>query len=129
MALRADLAPAGISNTIADVLSRFNNELALQLAPGLQVATFQHHSSSSRTALLTQIKAEHECGSPAAHYRYTRGFSHGYGNLQIRVTCHHRSTRIWVLVLGLRVLAKSTCETRVLFLFYLPILLLLCYIF
>ena len=75
------------------------------------------------------IKAEHKCGSPAAHYRYTRGFSHGYGNLRIRVTCHHRSTRIWVLVLGLRVLAKSTCETRVLFLFYLPILLLLCYIF
>ena len=47
MVLRADLAPAGISNTVADVLSCFNNELALQLAPGLQVATFQHHSNSS----------------------------------------------------------------------------------
>ena len=26
-------------------------------------------------------KAEHECGSPAAHYRYTRGKTRGYGNL------------------------------------------------
>ena len=57
MALRADLAPAGISNTVADALSYFNNDLALQLAPGLQVATFQHHSSSSQMALLTQMVA------------------------------------------------------------------------
>ena len=42
----------------------------------------------------------------AGHHRYTRGFSHGYGNLQIRVTCHHRSTWIWVVVLG----AASTCH-------------------
>ena len=31
----------GIHNTVADALSRFNNEHALQLAPGLQVTTFQ----------------------------------------------------------------------------------------
>ena len=31
----------GISNTVADVLSRFNNELALQLSPGLEVTSFQ----------------------------------------------------------------------------------------
>ena len=31
----------GTGNTVADALSRFNNEFALQLAPGLHVATFQ----------------------------------------------------------------------------------------
>ena len=31
----------GTGNTVADALSHFNNELALQLAPGLHVATFQ----------------------------------------------------------------------------------------
>ena len=31
----------GISNTVADALSRFNNELALQLSPTLQVTSFQ----------------------------------------------------------------------------------------
>src|SRR6267154_510140 len=66
-------------------------------------------------------KAEHECGSPAAHYRYTRGKTRRYGNSRIRVTCHRRSTRIWVLVLVLRVLATSTCETKVLFYFILLI--------
>ena len=63
-------------------------------------------------------KAEHECGSPAAHYRYTRGKTRGYGNSRIRVTCHRRSTRIWVLILVLQVLATSTRETRVLFIYF-----------
>jgi hypothetical protein len=45
-------------------------------------------------------KAEHECGLPMAHYRYTHGKTHGYGNLQVRVTHDHRFTWIWVLVLG-----------------------------
>ena len=63
-------------------------------------------------------KAEHECGLPAALYRYTRGKTRGYGNSRVRVTCHDRSTRIWVLVLGLRVLATSTFETEVFILFY-----------
>jgi hypothetical protein len=30
----------GVNNTIADALSRFNNDLALKLAPGLQIFTF-----------------------------------------------------------------------------------------
>ena len=39
-------------------------------------------------------KALHESGLPAAHYRYTRGKTHGYGNSRIRVpviTGLHRS--------------------------------------
>ena len=40
-------------------------------------------------------KAEHECRSPAAHYRYTHGKTREYGNSQI-----------WVFVLG----AVSTCH-------------------
>ena len=48
----------------------------------------------------TLSKVEHESGLPTAHYRYTHGFSHGYGNSQVRVTCDHRSTQIWVLVMG-----------------------------
>jgi hypothetical protein len=31
----------GVDNTVADALSRYNNELALRLAPGLQIFTFQ----------------------------------------------------------------------------------------
>jgi len=41
-----------------------------------------------------------------AHYRYTCGKTCGYGNSQVQVTCDHRSTHIWVLVLG----AASTCH-------------------
>ena len=33
----------GISNTVADTLSCFNNELALQLSPALEVTSFQPH--------------------------------------------------------------------------------------
>ena len=63
-------------------------------------------------------KAEHECGSPAAHYRYTHGKTCGYGNLRIQVAGHHGSTQIWVLVMVLRVLATSTRETEVLFIYF-----------
>jgi hypothetical protein len=31
-----------------------------------------------RLPRLTQLKAEHESGLPAAHYRYTRGKTRGY---------------------------------------------------
>jgi hypothetical protein len=31
----------GLKNVVADALSRFNNPLALQLVPGLQIFTFQ----------------------------------------------------------------------------------------
>jgi hypothetical protein len=80
---------------------------------------YQTRSISFIISILS--KAEHECGLPVAHYRYTRGKTRGYGNLRIQVTCGHKSTQIWVLVLGLRVLATSTCETKVFILFYLLI--------
>ena len=72
-----------------------------------------HHGSGATTTSSTTTiaaKAEHECGSPMAHYRYTCGKTHGYGNSRIRVTCHHRLTWIWVLVWVLQVLATSTRE-------------------
>ena len=56
-------------------------------------------------------KGEHECRSPVAHHRYTHGKTHKYGNLRVRVTCHHRSTRIWVLFWMMQVLTPSTCVT------------------
>jgi len=43
----------------------------------------------------------------AGHVRLTTyGKTCGYGNSQVRVTCHHRSTWFWVLVLG----AASACH-------------------
>ena len=43
---------------------------------------------------MPHAKALHESGLPAAHYRYTHGKTHGYGNLRIQVpvvTGPHRS--------------------------------------
>ena len=57
-------------------------------------------------ACLFLAKAGHESRLPAAHYRYTHGKTRGYGNSRVWVTCDHRSTRIWVRVLG----AASTCH-------------------
>ena len=58
-------------------------------------------------------------GLPTAHYRYTRGKTHRYGNLQVWVTGDHRSTWIWVYVLG----AACTCHKYLsdcgIFIFYL----------
>ena len=48
----------------------------------------------------TFTKAEHKSGLPMAHYRYTHGKTHGYGNSQVWVTGNHRSMWIWVHVLG-----------------------------
>ena len=58
---------------------------------------------------LVRHKAEHKSGLPAAHYRYTRGKTRGYGNSRVQVTHDHRSMRIWVHVLMLRVPAAGTC--------------------
>jgi hypothetical protein len=41
-------------------------------------------------------KAEHESGLPAAHYRYTRGKTCGYGNSRVRVTRWLKPARIQV---------------------------------
>jgi len=62
----------------------------------------QHYLQDNSNAGTPDHRAEDEykCGSPMAHYRY--------GNSRIWVTCHHRSTQIWILVLMLWVLATST---------------------
>ena len=65
----------------------------------------QHAHNQSPQSSCPSIKAELESGLPVAHYRYTCGKTHGYDNLRVQVTGDHRSTRIWVHVLG----AVSTC--------------------
>jgi len=37
-----------------------------------------HRATEEENKWFEGCKAEHECGSPAAHYRYTRGKTRGY---------------------------------------------------
>ena len=65
------------------------------------------------------FKAEHKYGLPVAHYRYTWGKTHRYGFKLLVITGLHRSGFLfWVL----QVLATSTCETKVLFIYLLTLL-------